>query len=271
MRNTTLPQRTRAQAQLQLSQMHAYTRFTQINNRCIEGGKSRGVLSDFRMARVWMMNWWIDGANIIVNININDSKQVAGALTLLGLLVPFPTQCSRRQYSRREESELVVSRVGSWRCHFVVLGGGGYFVQYINGWRSGGGHQGVCMYWYKLHGTDQVAKYEINHLWKSLFLYSLSHKKPNPTYVLLQYAVPCGWIIFFPSFPFLDPRLAALHVCKNTLRGCQSPADLHNLQHAIYEWIPISMKRILNSTSTLFFRKFLLIDAHTSSLISRPQ
>ncbi len=51
-RNTTLPQRTRAQAQLQLSQMHAYTRFTQINNRCIEGGKSRGVLSDFRMARV---------------------------------------------------------------------------------------------------------------------------------------------------------------------------------------------------------------------------
>ena len=42
----------RAQAQLQLSQMHAYTRFTQINNRCIEGGKSRGVLKDFRMARV---------------------------------------------------------------------------------------------------------------------------------------------------------------------------------------------------------------------------
>jgi ribosomal protein S14 len=54
-RNTTLPQRTRAEAQIQLSQMHAYTRFTQINNRCIEGGKSRGVLSDFRMARVWMI------------------------------------------------------------------------------------------------------------------------------------------------------------------------------------------------------------------------
>ena len=51
-RNTTLPQRTRAQAQLQLSQMHCYTRFTQINNRCIEGGKSRGVLRHFRMARV---------------------------------------------------------------------------------------------------------------------------------------------------------------------------------------------------------------------------
>lgn len=51
-RNTTLPQRTRAQAQLELAQMHAYTRRTQINNRCVEGGKSRGVLSDFRMSRV---------------------------------------------------------------------------------------------------------------------------------------------------------------------------------------------------------------------------
>lgn len=49
--NTTLPARTRAQAQLELSQMHCYTRLTQINNRCIEGGKSRGVFSDFRMAR----------------------------------------------------------------------------------------------------------------------------------------------------------------------------------------------------------------------------
>ncbi|KAL9102680.1 MAG: hypothetical protein Q9163_002202 [Psora crenata] len=50
-RNTTLPQRARAAAQLQLSQMHCYTRSTQVNNRCIEGGKSRGVLKDFRMAR----------------------------------------------------------------------------------------------------------------------------------------------------------------------------------------------------------------------------
>jgi len=51
-RNTSLPQRTRAQAQLQLSQMHCYTRPTQIRNRCIMGGKGRGVLRDFRMARV---------------------------------------------------------------------------------------------------------------------------------------------------------------------------------------------------------------------------
>ncbi|KAI4615425.1 uncharacterized protein J4E87_009103 [Alternaria ethzedia] len=50
-RNTTLPQRVRAQAQLQLSQMHCYTRYTQIKNRCIMGGKGRGVFSDFRMGR----------------------------------------------------------------------------------------------------------------------------------------------------------------------------------------------------------------------------
>jgi small subunit ribosomal protein S14 len=51
-RNTSLPQRTRAQAQLQLTQMHCYTRPTQIKNRCIMGAKGRGVLRDFRMARV---------------------------------------------------------------------------------------------------------------------------------------------------------------------------------------------------------------------------
>ncbi|EME85972.1 uncharacterized protein MYCFIDRAFT_210375 [Pseudocercospora fijiensis CIRAD86] len=50
-RNTSLPQRTRAQAQLQLSQMHCYTRSTQIKNRCVMGGKGRGIFQDFRMAR----------------------------------------------------------------------------------------------------------------------------------------------------------------------------------------------------------------------------
>ncbi|KAH8886789.1 glucocorticoid receptor-like (DNA-binding domain) [Thozetella sp. PMI_491] len=50
-RNTTLPARTRAEAQLQLTQMHCYTRPTQIRNRCIMGGKSRGVLADFKMTR----------------------------------------------------------------------------------------------------------------------------------------------------------------------------------------------------------------------------
>ncbi|CAK3780284.1 37S ribosomal MRP2, mitochondrial [Lecanosticta acicola] len=50
-RNLSLPQRTRAQAQLQLAQMHCYTRPTQIRNRCLMGGKGRGVFREFRMAR----------------------------------------------------------------------------------------------------------------------------------------------------------------------------------------------------------------------------
>lgn len=51
-RNTTLPARVRAEAQLQLTQMHCYTNPTQIRNRCILGGKGRGIFSDFKMSRV---------------------------------------------------------------------------------------------------------------------------------------------------------------------------------------------------------------------------
>ncbi|KAL2827848.1 hypothetical protein BJY01DRAFT_228904 [Aspergillus pseudoustus] len=50
-RNTSLPQRVRAQAQLQLSTMHAYTRPTQIKNRCVAGGIARSVFRNFRLAR----------------------------------------------------------------------------------------------------------------------------------------------------------------------------------------------------------------------------
>lgn len=51
-RNTTLPARVRAAAQLRLSQMHCYTNPTQIRSRCIAGGIARGVFRDFRMGRV---------------------------------------------------------------------------------------------------------------------------------------------------------------------------------------------------------------------------
>ncbi|RJE20654.1 hypothetical protein PHISCL_07020 [Aspergillus sclerotialis] len=51
-RNETLPQRVRAQAQLQLSQMHAYTRSTQIRNRCVETGKARAVYRNFRLTKM---------------------------------------------------------------------------------------------------------------------------------------------------------------------------------------------------------------------------
>ncbi|RDA93307.1 hypothetical protein CP533_2052 [Ophiocordyceps camponoti-saundersi (nom. inval.)] len=50
-RNTTLPARQRAEAQLQLWDMHCYTRSTQIGNRCVMGGKGRGILRAFKMSR----------------------------------------------------------------------------------------------------------------------------------------------------------------------------------------------------------------------------
>ena len=56
--NTSLPQRTRIQAQLQLGQMHCDTRRTEIRNRCIMGGKGRGILGDFRMSRVCAWERW---------------------------------------------------------------------------------------------------------------------------------------------------------------------------------------------------------------------
>ncbi|PYH97024.1 glucocorticoid receptor-like (DNA-binding domain) [Aspergillus ellipticus CBS 707.79] len=50
-RNTSLPQRVRAQAQLQLANMHSNTRSTQIKNRCVEGGTARSVIRAFRLGR----------------------------------------------------------------------------------------------------------------------------------------------------------------------------------------------------------------------------
>ena len=35
--------------------MHCYTRPTQIRNRCILGGKGRGILRDFKMSRVCIL------------------------------------------------------------------------------------------------------------------------------------------------------------------------------------------------------------------------
>ncbi|PKS09528.1 hypothetical protein jhhlp_004145 [Lomentospora prolificans] len=60
-RNTTLPARVRAEAQLQLSTMHAYTRPSQIRNRCILGGKTRGILRDFKLSRYNFRRQALDG------------------------------------------------------------------------------------------------------------------------------------------------------------------------------------------------------------------
>lgn len=54
-RNTQLTPRERAEAHIQLAQMHAYMNPTQIRNRCTLGGKGRGVFRDFKMSRVGQM------------------------------------------------------------------------------------------------------------------------------------------------------------------------------------------------------------------------
>lgn len=50
-RNTTLPPKTRLQAQLKLNILPNYMKMTQIKNRCIASGSARSVLSDFRLCR----------------------------------------------------------------------------------------------------------------------------------------------------------------------------------------------------------------------------
>lgn len=51
-RNTTLPMRVRLEAQLQLTAMPNYTRFTQVRDRCVEAGYARSVIKEFRLCRV---------------------------------------------------------------------------------------------------------------------------------------------------------------------------------------------------------------------------
>lgn len=50
--NTSLPMKTRLEAQLQLHQMPHYTRPTEIKNRCIESGYGRSVIKEFRVCRI---------------------------------------------------------------------------------------------------------------------------------------------------------------------------------------------------------------------------
>ena len=51
-RNERLPPAVRYQAQLQLNSFGRYTRPTTVKNRCIESGRGRGIISEFRMCRV---------------------------------------------------------------------------------------------------------------------------------------------------------------------------------------------------------------------------
>lgn len=102
-RNTTLPQRVRAQAQLQLTEMHCYTRFTQIKNRCIMGGKGRGVFSDFRLGRVRRQKH-------------HGSETEANAVP-----VPIPNQRACRESAGSEEGELVDRLCGGSVEHVYII------------------------------------------------------------------------------------------------------------------------------------------------------
>lgn len=50
-RNGALPQKVRLEAQVQLSSMPNYTRGNQLKGRCVDTGRARGVLRDFRLCR----------------------------------------------------------------------------------------------------------------------------------------------------------------------------------------------------------------------------
>ncbi|BFZ54970.1 40S ribosomal protein mrp2, mitochondrial [Savitreella phatthalungensis] len=60
-RNTSLAPRARAQAQLQLSNMPSKTRIGQVKNRCVETGRGRGILRDFRLCRYQFRLKALDG------------------------------------------------------------------------------------------------------------------------------------------------------------------------------------------------------------------
>ena len=50
-RNETLPQRTRIQAQLALNAFPGMARPGHVRNRCVETGRGRGVMREFRLCR----------------------------------------------------------------------------------------------------------------------------------------------------------------------------------------------------------------------------
>jgi small subunit ribosomal protein S14 len=52
---------TRLRAQMQLDNMHSYTRPTEIHNRCILTGRPRSLLRHFRMSRIMMRDNALNG------------------------------------------------------------------------------------------------------------------------------------------------------------------------------------------------------------------
>jgi ribosomal protein S14 len=84
--------------------MHCYTRFTQVKNRCIMGGKGRGVFSDFRLGRV---------CDTRLRAR-SDANQV---------IVPIPNQRARWISTGCEEGKLVTRRHDDGGCGMCVYYG----------------------------------------------------------------------------------------------------------------------------------------------------
>jgi hypothetical protein len=82
--------------------MHCYTRFTQIKNRCIMGGKGRGVFSDFRLGRVCILH-------------VHKMHRRADELA-----VPIPNQCARWKSAGCKEGQLVKRRRLGGLCVLFV-------------------------------------------------------------------------------------------------------------------------------------------------------
>lgn len=78
--------------------MHCYTRPTQVRNRCILGGKTRGILRDFKLSRVSRVRWSKRGG-------VRESESLRNGAD--DLAVQLQVTGAGRQPSRCEEGQLV--------------------------------------------------------------------------------------------------------------------------------------------------------------------
>lgn len=110
--------------------MHCYTRFTQIKNRCIMGGKGRGVFSDFRLGRV-------SRSQILPHINQTDTETV-----------PIPNKRARREVAGREEGELVKEGDYGISCIICISCGiAPHWAAFVEGMECDQTQQLACVMW----------------------------------------------------------------------------------------------------------------------------
>ena len=112
-RNTSLPKRMRTSAQLQLAQMHCYTRPTQIKNRCVMGGVARGVLRAFRMGRVRSSRHLIH----LSNPGVDSTVSLTG---FCDCTVSISNERTRGKFTGCKESQLVMREMKCTICEKVA-------------------------------------------------------------------------------------------------------------------------------------------------------